>query len=103
MHVKGKILYASVDKVKLVDDKTVAIGDKYSLLASQTTGTESVTESTEAVKADATEETENGADGSVSDDDILNSVKQDNDVTFDFDSEEDNSAPVSYITYVIYK
>ena len=45
LHVKGKILYASVDKVKLVDDKTVAIGDKYSLLASQTTGTESVTES----------------------------------------------------------
>ena len=36
-------------------------------------------------------------------DDILNSVKQDNEVTFDFDSEEDNSAPVSYITYVIYK
>ena len=103
LHVKGKILYASVDKVKLVDDKTVAIGDKYSLLASQTTGTESVTESTEAVKADATEETENGADGSVSDDDILNSVKQDNEVTFDFDSEEDNSVPVSYITYVIYK
>lgn len=103
LHVKGKILYASVDKVKLVDDKTVAIGDKYSLLASQTTGAESVTESTEAVKADATEETENGADGSVSDDDILNSVKQDNEVTFDFDSEEDNSVPVSYITYVIYK
>ena len=65
--------------------------------------TESVTESTEAVKTDATEGTENGADGSVSDDDILNSVKQDNEVTFDFDSEEDNSAPVSYITYVIYK
>lgn len=83
--------------------KTVAIGDKYSLLASQTTGTESVTENTEAVKADATEGTENGADDSVSDDDILNSVKQDNEVTFDFDSEEDNSAPVSYITYVIYK
>ena len=103
LHVKGKILYASVDKVKLVDDKTVAIGDKYSLLASQTTGTESATESTEAVKADATEATENGADDSVSDDDILNSVKQDNEVTFDFDSEEDNSAPVSYITYVIYK
>lgn len=103
LHVKGKILYASVDKVKLVDDKTVAIGDKYSLLASHTTGTESVTESTEAVKADATEGTENGADDSVSDDDILNSVKQDNEVTFDFDSEEDNSAPVSYITYVIYK
>ena len=98
LHVKGKILYASVDKVKLV-----AIGDKYSLLASQTTGTESATESTEAVKADATEGTENGADDSVSDDDILNSVKQDNEVTFDFDSEEDNSAPVSYITYVIYK
>ena len=70
---------------------------------SQTTGTESVTENTEAVKADATEGTENGADGSVSDDDILNSVKQDNEVTFDFDSEEDNSVPVSYITYVIYK
>ena len=101
--MKGKILYASVDKVKLVDDKTVAIGDKYSLLASQTTGTESATESTEAVKADATEGTENGADGSVSDDDILNSVKQDNEVTFDFDSEEDNSVPVPYITYVIYK
>lgn len=67
LHVKEKILYASVDKVKLVDDKTVAIGDKYSLLASQNTGTESVTESTEAVKADATEGTENGADGSVSD------------------------------------
>ena len=81
--MKGKILYASVDKVKLVDDKTVAIGDKYSLLASQTTGTESATESTEAVKADATEATENGADDSVSDDDILNSVKQDNEVTFD--------------------
>ena len=103
MHVEGKILYASVDKVKLVDDKTVAIGDKYSLLASQNTGTESATESTEAVKDDATEATENGADDSVSDDDILNSVKQDNKVTFDFDSEEDNSAPVSYITYVIYK
>ena len=88
LHVKGKILYASVDKVKLVDDKTVAIGDKYSLLASQTTGTESVTENTEAVKADATEGTENGADDSVSDDDILNSVKQDNEVTFDFDSED---------------
>jgi len=44
LHVKGKILYASVDKVKLVDDKTVAIGDKYSLLASQTTGTQSLTE-----------------------------------------------------------
>ena len=41
--------------------KTVAIGDKYSLLASQTTGTESATESTEAVKADATEGTENGS------------------------------------------
>ena len=92
-----------VDKVKLVDDKTVAIGDKYSLLASQTTGTESATESTEAVKDDATEGTENGADDSVSDDDILNSVEQDNEVTFDFDSEEDNSVPVSYITYVIYK
>ena len=71
--------------------------------ASLTMSYESVTESTEAVKTDATEGTENGADGSVSDDDILNSVKQDNEVTFDFDSEEDNSAPVSYITYVIYK
>ncbi len=55
------------------------------------------------MKADATEGTENGADDSVSDDDILNSVKEDNEVTFDFDSEEDNSVPVSYITYVIYK
>ena len=91
------------DKVKLVDDKTVAIGDKYRPACITNTGTESVTESTEAVKADATEGTENGADGSVSDDDILNSVKQDNEVTFDFDSEEDNSVPVSYITYVIYK
>ena len=103
LHVKGKILYASVDNVKLVDDNTVAIGDKYSLLASQPTGTESVTEGTEAVKSDATEGTENGADDSVSDDDILNSVKEDNEVTFDFDSDEDNSVPVSYVTYVIYK
>ena len=103
LHVKGKILYASVDNVKLVDDNTVAIGDKYSLLTSQTKGTESATEGTEAVKSDATEGTENGADDSVSDDDILNSVKEDNEVTFDFDSEEDNSVPVSYITYVIYK
>ena len=101
--MKGKILYASVDNVKLVDDNTVAIGDKYSMLASPPTGTESVTEGTEAVKSDATEGTENGADDSVSDDDILNSVKEDNEVTFDFDSEEDNSVPVSYITYVIYK
>lgn len=99
LHVKGKILYASVDNVKLVDDNTVAIGDKYSMLASQPTGTEG----TEAVKSDATEGTENGADDSVSDDDILNSVKEDNEVTFDFDSEEDNSVPVSYVTYVIYK
>lgn len=103
LHVKGKILYASVDNVKLVDDNTVAIGDKYSMLASQPTGTESVTEGTEAVKSDATEGTENGADDSVSDDDILNSVKEDNEVTFDFDSDEDNSVPVSYVTYVIYK
>ena len=101
--MKGKILYASVDKVKLVDDKTVAIGDKYSLLASQTIGTESVTEGTEAVKTDGTESTDAGADDSVSDDDILNSVKEDSEVTFDFDSEEDNSVPVSHITYVIYK
>ena len=57
----------------------------------------------QTIKGRVMEETENGVDDSVSDDDILNSVKEDNEVTFDFDSEEDNSVPVSYVTYVIYK
>ncbi len=105
IHVDGKILYASIKDVKLVDEKTVSIGTVYNLLTSGQSSTESVTEQINGTEANATEAVEGteSSDGSVSDDDILNSVQEETEVTFDFDSEEDTSEAVSYITYVIYK
>lgn len=105
IHVDGKILYASIKDVKLVDEKTVSIGTGYNLLTSGQSSTESVTEQINGTEADATEDVEGteNSDGSVSDDDILNSVQEETEVTFDFDSEEDTSEAVSYITYIIYK
>ncbi len=97
LHVDGKILYASVDNIKLLDEKTVAIGTGYNLLTTDRDSTESVTEQTESVEA-----TESSGE-SVSDDDILSSVQEESEVTFDFDSDEDPSEPVSYITYIVYK
>ncbi len=105
IHVDGKILYASIKDVKLVDDKTVSIKTGYNLLTSGHGSTESVTEQINGTEVNATEAVEGteNSDGSVSDDDILNSVQEETEVTFDFDSEEDTSEAVSYITYVIYK
>lgn len=105
IHVDGKILYASIKDVKLVDEKTVSIGTGYNLLTSGQSSTESVTEQINGTEANATEAVEGteSSDGSVSDDDILNSVQEETEVTFDFDSEEDTSEAVSYITYIIYK
>lgn len=105
IHVDGKILYASIKDVKLVDEKTVSIGTGYNLLTAGQSSTESVTEQISGTEANATESVEGteSSDGSVSDDDILNSVQEETEVTFDFDSEEDASEAVSYITYIIYK
>lgn len=105
IHVDGKILFASVKDVKLVDDKTVSVGTGYNLLASGQSGTESVTEAANGTEVTGTESADvtESSDGSVSDDDILSSVQEDSEVTFDFDSEEDDSEAVSYITYIIYK
>lgn len=105
VHVHSDILYASSQNVSLVDSKTVKIGNDYSIFADGKSSTESVTEQTDATEENSTEEAADTeiSDGSVSDDDILNSVHEDSEVTFDFDSEDDESEPVSYITYLIYK
>ena len=63
------------------------------------------TENTEAAEpvsqTESTESTE-ASGGSVSDDDILNAVTEEQEVTFDFDK-DDNEEEASYITYIIFK
>lgn len=102
--VPSNIKYASINNTKLTDSKTISVEYGSSLLAGNDS-TESVTEenSTEAVE-NSTETTEAAdVDGSVSEDDLLSSVEDDAQVTFDFEDDSEDEAPITYITYIIYK
>lgn len=104
IHVESDILFSSVDNVKLVDDKTVAVGSGYDIFNQSADSTEN-TEAAEPVsQTESTESTESteASGGSVSDDDILNAVTEEQEVTFDFDK-DDNEEEASYITYIIFK
>ena len=104
IHVESDILFSSVDNVKLVDDKTVAVGSGYDIFnqsADSTENTEAAEPVSQTQSTESTESTE-ASGGSVSDDDILNAVIEEQEVTFDFDK-DDNEEEASYITYIIFK
>ena len=101
IHVESDILFSSVDNVKLVDDKTVAVGSGYDIFNQSADSTEN-TEAAEPVSQTESTESTEASGGSVSDDDILNAVTEEQEVTFDFDK-DDNEEEASYITYIIFK
>ncbi len=92
------ILFASVDDVSLVDERTIAIKSGSSLLTSAKN-----TDDTQAVEA-ATEDTEaveSADDGSVSEDELLDASTNE-EKQFEFDDEEETTSTTRLI-YVIYK
>ncbi len=101
IHVESDILFSSVDNVKLVDDKTFAVGSGYDIFNQSADSTEN-TEAAEPVSQTESTESTEASGGSVSDDDILNAVTEEQEVTFDFDK-DDNEEEASYITYIIFK
>ncbi len=103
IYVEDGISFASVENVKLVDENTIEKKKGNNLLKKAVDNAEKSTEKeTEAVVAvDDTTETE-GDNNSVSDDDLLNSVQEEAEVSFDFDDDEEVEQKTEYI-YVIYK
>lgn len=84
--------------------KRLAVGSGYDIFNQSADSTEN-TEAAEPVsQTESTESTESteASGGSVSDDDILNAVTEEQEVTFDFDK-DDNEEEASYITYIIFK
>lgn len=102
--VDADILFTSTENIKLIDSKTVEVKKGSSIFDSKNEKTENVTEEDNKVEAQTTEADEMPEeDGSVSEDELLNSVQQEAEVTFDFSNEVDETEVINYITYVIYK
>jgi hypothetical protein len=117
VHVSGKIKYASVTNVALLDNSTVAISaENNSTLDAIADGTEESgdTESTETTEEDATEAMVSDAvssdEGGIEDDEFV-LEDEDTEVVFTFEEQErpkdDNSVSsgsyTSVYTYIIYK
>jgi hypothetical protein len=117
VHVNGKVKYASVQNVSLLDSSTVAISEEYNstddLLAESTESTEEsdVTETTEEEAIDAmASETVSTDEGGIEDDEFV-LEDEDTEVVFTFEEQErpkneNASSTGSYTniyTYIIYK
>jgi hypothetical protein len=117
VHVSGKIKYASVTNVALLDNSTVAISAENNIaLDTAVSGTEESgdTESTETTEEDSTEAMVSDAvssdEGGIEDDEFV-LEDEDTEVVFTFEEQErpkdENSASsgsyTSVYTYIIYK
>ena len=106
--VKGKIAYVSTENTGYVDEQTIAIKEGTSLLSDKAgkDSTESEKGTEAAMPEDSTQVQE--ADGSVSEDDLLNVTEESTEVEFHFDEadkeKEDSASEFSQVyTYIIYK
>ena len=105
VYVEDGVSFASVKNTKIVDENTIAIKAGKNLLekaiddteASSEEGTDVVQENVDGTEAGE----ENGDSSSVSEDDLLNAVEEESEVSFDFGDEEEE-IKTDY-TYVIYK
>lgn len=127
VNVTGKIMFASVENTKLVDDKTIAISSSYNLLGE---AIEATTESSEAVSYDTEEDYEDydyseddysdedydeeaidDDELSVDEDDLLSGAgteELETEIEFEFEDREEDlpeeiASFTSVYTYIIYK
>jgi hypothetical protein len=114
VHVNGKVKFASVQNVSLVDNSTVAISNANNsaddVLAEDTEGTEE-TETEDAVDAMSTE-TVGSDEGSIGDDEFVLEEETETEVVFEFEEQErpqtedsasQSSSYTNVYTYIIYK
>jgi hypothetical protein len=114
VHVNGKVKFASVQNVSLVDNSTVAISNANNstddTLAEDTESTETETEE-DTVDA-MTTETAGTDEGSIDDDDFVLEEETETEVVFEFEEQERpqtedsvslNSSYTNVYTYIIYK
>lgn len=111
VHVNGKVKYASVSNVALVDSSTVAISNSYTaedeMLADDTEETETQEDIIDVMTSDPSSADE----GSIEDDDLLLDEGE-TEVIFEFEERErpqtnrpssENSSYTNVYTYIIYK
>jgi hypothetical protein len=116
VHVNGKVKYASVQNVSMVDNSTVAISNANNstddTLAEDTENTEAETETEEETVDAMSTETAGTDEGSIDDDDFVLEEETETAVVFEFEEQErpktedsvsSNSSYTNVYTYIIYK